>query len=161
MGMCGKLFMVSEATAEQLVDDATAILAFVAADEATDAELDLDKTWHGLHFLLNGSAWDGLPPLDFLVGGGREVGVDLGSGQARLFDVGQVKAIDSALAGIAVDDLALRLDPAKLEEEDVYPNVWDEPLEDLRAEYADAFSGLQAFVGRAAAAEQGILVAIM
>ncbi len=24
--------------------------------------LDIDKAWHGIHFLLNGNAWEGEPP---------------------------------------------------------------------------------------------------
>jgi hypothetical protein len=43
-------------------------------------ELEVDKAWHGLHFLLTGSAWEGSFPLNFIVAGGQEVGDDLGYG---------------------------------------------------------------------------------
>src|SRR5687767_14577361 len=46
---------------------------------------DLDKAWHGIHYLLTGTAAEGGKPLDFLVSGGREVGnVDIGYGPARV-----------------------------------------------------------------------------
>ena len=34
-------------------------------------ELEVDKAWHGLHFLLTGTAWEGDFPLNFIVSGGR------------------------------------------------------------------------------------------
>src|SRR5687768_13192892 len=37
-------------------------------------EIDLDKAWHGLHFLFTGTAWEGAPPECFLVSGGTEIG---------------------------------------------------------------------------------------
>jgi uncharacterized protein DUF1877 len=33
---------------------------------ANGNELDVDKAWHGLHFLLTGSAWEGSFPLNFI-----------------------------------------------------------------------------------------------
>ena len=48
-------------------------------------ELDLDKAWHGIHFLLTGSAWEGEEPLCYLLAGGQEVGdEDVGYGPARV-----------------------------------------------------------------------------
>src|SRR5215203_4027303 len=49
-------------------------------------EIDLDKSWHGIHYLLTKTAWAGEPPLSFLVLGGAEVGdIDVGYGTARAF----------------------------------------------------------------------------
>jgi Domain of unknown function (DUF1877) len=48
-------------------------------------EADLDKAWHGIHYLLTGTAWEGEPPLDFLVRGGRTVGtIEVGYSPARV-----------------------------------------------------------------------------
>ncbi len=33
-------------------------------------EGDFEKSWGGLHYLLTGTAWEGEPPLNFLMGGG-------------------------------------------------------------------------------------------
>ena len=38
----------------------------------------LEKAWHGLHFLLTGSAGESCVPLGFLLEGGQEVGEDDG-----------------------------------------------------------------------------------
>ena len=47
--------------------------------------LDVDRTWHLLHFLLTGSADDAEHPLSFLAAGGRAVSDDLGNGPLRAF----------------------------------------------------------------------------
>src|SRR5829696_7547426 len=39
---------------------------------------NFEKSWHGLHFLLTGTAWEGEPPLNFLLAGGREIDIGLG-----------------------------------------------------------------------------------
>src|SRR3990167_6610036 len=44
----------------------------LGSDEVTT--WDMDKAWHGAHFVLTETAWEGKPPLDFLVRGGREIG---------------------------------------------------------------------------------------
>jgi Domain of unknown function (DUF1877) len=42
---------------------------------------DLDKSWHGIHYLLTGTASGGVAPVNFLVAGGRPVGkLDVGYG---------------------------------------------------------------------------------
>src|SRR5882762_365214 len=63
----------------------------------------LEKAWHGLHYLLTGSAGEGGLPLGFLLEGGEEVGEDLGYGSPRLFQPPEVRQIDAALAPISDD----------------------------------------------------------
>ncbi len=36
---------------------------------------DFEKSWGGPHYLLTGTAWEGEPPLNFLMGGGRDLEV--------------------------------------------------------------------------------------
>src|SRR5688500_6275073 len=45
-----------------------------ALAEGEGLTTDLDKAWHGIHYLLTGTAWEGAEPLNFLVAGGRPVG---------------------------------------------------------------------------------------
>ena len=40
------------------------------------ALVDLDKAWHGVHYLLTGTAWEGEPPLNFVVEGGADLDYD-------------------------------------------------------------------------------------
>jgi hypothetical protein len=163
--MIGKLFMVSAEAAEVLVDDPTGILALLdAADEfETDSEavLDLDKQWHVMHFLLTGDASAGEPPLNFLIAGGEEIGIDLGSGQVRLFDAAAVKRIDSALEDLARAEVVGRVDPAASEEAELYRGIGAAPLDELQREYGDIFDRLKAFVRQAAGSNRSLVATIL
>ena len=88
--------------------------------------LDLDKSWHGIHYLLTGTAWEGDPPLNFLLGGGREVGMEeVGNGPARTFTATEVRAIAGALAELTDDELRSRFAPAEMTRLEIYPEIWD------------------------------------
>jgi hypothetical protein len=121
-------------------------------------ELDVDKAWHGLHFLLTGSAWAGSAPLNFIVAGGQEVGDDLGYGPARGLTSADVLMIDAALEPLTRDDLRQRFDAHRMTELQIYPDGWrhdpDGELDYLLEYYAD----LRAFVRRTAERGQALLV---
>jgi len=119
---------------------------------------DLDKAWHGIHYLLTGSAWEGEGPLGFICQGGRAVGdIDTGYGPARALDAAEVKAIAAALADVDAARLAGRFDPAAMAAQDIYPNIWDEGDEAL-AYCQQAYASMQAFVARTAQRGYGMLI---
>ena len=127
-------------------------------DEEFDFELgengiSLEKSWHGLHYLLTGDAWGGTGPEAFLLAGGSEQGADLGYGPARLFTATEVVDIAATLDGIDGDDLWNRFDAARMTGLDIYPGIWDEDEDDLKEEYSDYFEELKQFV--AAIADRG------
>ncbi len=53
-------------------------------DDPSDEFLDLDKAWHGLHWLLTGTADDTDTPAGQAILGGTEIGEDKGYGPSRL-----------------------------------------------------------------------------
>jgi Domain of unknown function (DUF1877) len=120
----------------------------------------LEKAWHGLHFLLTGSAGESGVPLGFLLEGGQEVGEDDGYGAPRLFQPGEVPQINAALAAISDDELWGRFDPERMEAESIYPGIWDEEEEELRDEYLTYFHELKQVVAQAAEGGMGLLVAL-
>ena len=96
------------------------------ATEDGAPDLDIEKSWHGIHFVLTGSDWGGAAPLNFLVSGGMEVGdEDLGYGPARAFTSAQVRAIHEALSQLPPEQFARRIDLAALEEAGIYPEIWE------------------------------------
>jgi hypothetical protein len=130
-----------------------------APDEC--AECDLDKSWHGLHYLLTGSAAGGDPPLDFLMEGGRAVGdVDVGYGPARAFTSAELGAIQAALAQCSDTELHARFDPARMTNLEIQPDIWQRRPEDEDAwEYLEEnLAALREFLGAAAARRRGMLV---
>ena len=133
------------------------------AHAESDDELDVDKAWHGLHFLFTGTAWEGEPPLDFIVSGGVAVGdEDVGYGPARAFTSGEVAAIARALERLSRDDLERRFDPARMMELGIYPEIWDRDPEDddTLAYLLEYFDLLKDFVLRGARLRRGMLVYI-
>lgn len=126
-------------------------------------ELDLGKAFHGVHFLLSGSAEAGDRPLDFLLVGGREVGdEDVGYGPGRVFRAREVCEIHDALRGWTAPELRRRFDPVRMNELDIYPSPWDTGSErehDI-ALLIDAFVELQRFIHAATERKVGILITI-
>ncbi len=88
--------------------------------------IDLDKSWHGIHFMLSGSIADGNPPLDFLLCGGRYIGdIDIGYGPARALTSSELANVKVALEHIDIDEFKSRYNPESMSENDIYPAVWD------------------------------------
>jgi hypothetical protein len=67
--------------------------------EDPHADLDVDKAWHGIHYLLTGTAWEGDPPLDFIVKGGSQVG-DVDDGALKDFVEGAAEQGEGLLVYI-------------------------------------------------------------
>jgi hypothetical protein len=132
-----------------------------ALPEGPDDELYLDKSWHGIHFLLTGTAWGGSPPLNFLAGELEEIGdVDVGSGPARALQPESVQELARALDALTEETLRRRFDPEAMVREDIYPSIWHrDPAEDDALGYLLAyFDELRAFVRDAGGRGLGLLV---
>ena len=128
----------------------------LAPDEVEEAELD--KAWHGLHYLLTGSAWEGDEPLNFICLGGREVGeLDTGYGPPRVLTAAEVGEIARALDAIDADELAQRFDPDAMQDLDIYPHIWDEGEEALDFLMA-SFGILKDFVAHTAKRGYGMML---
>src|ERR1700691_2716073 len=115
MSMIGTFRRASDDRIEALLRDPGGITDFLNDDaDAGDEEdargnFDVDKAWHGIHFLLTGTAWEGTPPLDFIVRGGQEVGdVHVGYGPARAFTSAEVRKIADALRPLSPAELERR-----------------------------------------------------
>src|SRR5262245_58294684 len=158
MGMYLSLHAVRPDDLQALLDDPEAIPDLLGAARRGGASLSLEKAWHGLHYLLTGTAWENASPLGFLLQGGEPVGEDLGYGPARLFRPDAVQQLDAALAQVSDDQLWSRFDPEQMEQEQIYPGTWDEPEADLREEYVGYFQELKRLVGQARAEGQALLV---
>lgn len=125
--------------------------------------IDLDKAWHGIHFMLTGTAWEGEPPLNFLMQGGTVIGeVEVGYGPARGMTAAEVQTVAEALAGIDEAFMRARFDPAQMTQLDIYPGIWDrDPAEDDSLGYClEYFGALRTFVMRAAERGAGLIISL-
>ena len=143
-----------ETTAREILADPDGIEDLLESDDDISS-VDLDKAWHGLHWLLQRSD----APVDEAVFGGEEIGEDLGYGPSRLLSPDRVKHVASALALLGADKLGTRLDRAAMSRDEVYPMIWDE--EDIFESYlAPAFAQLRDFYAAAAAADEAVIQTI-
>jgi hypothetical protein len=159
--MICKLYSVSPDSADQLIAEPSRIRELIVSLDETGAGVSLEKSWHGLHFALTGTVFGGDPPLNFLAVGGETIGaVDVGYGPARILLPDQVALLDRALTSITDEEFARRFDLAALASEGVYPDIWDEPLEDLLDEYQGYLAFAKALIAEAHRSGQAILIVI-
>jgi len=136
---------------------------------ATDLELsategagsDLDKAWHGIHYLLTGTSWKGTPPLNLLVSGGRAVGdIDVGYGPARVLTAVDTRKACEALRALTDEDLRARFNPTDMLAKEIYPEIWDRsPEEDDTLGYLiEHVQTLRRFLDQAVAQKLGLVV---
>lgn len=174
MGMICVLRRASPGDLQQLLRDPELITSFLHEDDhdevpsapplpwserAEDDTTDLDKAWHGLHYLFAGTAWEGHAPSDLLVNGGEQIGeVDVGFGPARALLPEDVRRFAGFLASLDHETLRARFDPAKMEALTIYPSrLWasdDQPF-DYLWEY---FQVLRGFVAATARRGDGLVI---
>lgn len=157
MGMIGGFQRITAAELDALLDDPDSVeeLLFPEGDQSADA-IDIDKAWHGLHFLLSADPWAGSGPLANVVMGGTEIGEDLGYGPARYLTVDETAGVAAALAALAADELGNRFDAQQFTANDIYPGIWDEGGTAL-AYLVDAYRSVAAYYADAAAAGDAML----
>ena len=123
-----------------------------------EKQLDVEKGWHGLHYLFTGTANEGRAPACYMVKGGEDLDDE---GFARALRPRQVKIFAEYLNELTPDILRKRYDPRRMIELDIYPGGWEnepggehDPLQWL----LDCFADAQSFVKRAAAAGDGLVI---
>lgn len=163
MGMIGNLVQVSPAELAELLTGRLDVHAFLYDEdgEPQGETLDLDKAWHGIHFLLTGSDWGGSEPLCFLLAGGEGIGEsEVGYGPARALTPADVLLWDAALQEIDLEGFRQRFDPPLMLAAEIYPAIWDrDPAEDDTLGYlADYYADLRRFVHDTARAQLGLVV---
>ncbi|MEU4693940.1 YfbM family protein [Actinoplanes sp. NPDC023714] len=155
---------LSGADLQALLDDPSTVEKILYGElddddaEMPEPELDLDKSWHAVHFLLTGTAWGiGDDPAGAAVLGGMEIGEDGGYGPPRYLVPDDVRAVSAALDRLGDDTLRARFDPAALDAADIYPAGWSgTDVEGLLVHLAE----LRAFYRAAAGNGEGVLLAL-
>ena len=164
MGMTLQMRRCSVATAETLRAN-SGFLEFVMPgdyDAVPDSELiDIDKSWHAIHFLLTGEAWSDALPQGALFAGEAVGGDPEVEPVARLLDPETVKAFAGYLSTKPDDFVETTLDFAALEAADIYPQIWDRKDQTDIEYVALFFRGLRSFVQEAAAANEAIVQIIV
>jgi hypothetical protein len=128
MGMVCTLVEVDEDQISKLPADPEYVVDFIEELYEEIGGVDLDKAWHGIHFLLTGSAWEGEEPLCYLVKGGEWIGFE--DEGARVLRPDQIADWANALSTISSDDLRKRYVPSAMTKAEIYPEIWDRAEEE-------------------------------
>ncbi|HOX17284.1 MAG TPA: YfbM family protein [Spirochaetales bacterium] len=125
--MIARYAPVSPARLAELAADDAALARFLELAEDDDAlALDADKSWHGIHYLLCGSPWDGQGPFHDLAFGGESLGdEDWGYGPARVLAPEAVASIRTALDTISFTALRGRFETEVLGNREILPGFED------------------------------------
>jgi Domain of unknown function (DUF1877) len=159
--MIGNLRPASDAEIKRLMANPEEITRFLYGSEANGGDrLVLNKAWHAIHFVLNGSRLGGNEPLNFLVDEGTPIGeVDVGYGPARALTSNQVRRLADALRSIGPDDVAGRVDLKRFDDEAIYPGNWQRngySVDYVVEHYVD----MRDLISRAAQKGQGLILYI-
>ncbi|MEW5787421.1 MAG: YfbM family protein [Pseudomonadota bacterium] len=155
MGMVACYVAVSPQMLDMLISGEESIEEYLYPDDG-DSEpsnsIDLDKSWHGIHYLLNGTSEGGERPLSMAVIGGVEFGPEVGYGPARYLTVAETADVAKALDGISISTLRARFDPSDMLDKDIYPSpMWERDGQEALAYALEYFHKLSAFYREAAA----------
>lgn len=156
MSMIGNFLALPQDELDCLFEEPEAIAS--ALDEKyADAIVDIDKAWHGIHFVLVGEQYGGEPPLSNVVFGAKPIGEeDVGYGPALGTTAESVKQIAAALDEISEEKFREKFDASALEKADIYPQIWDEGDEAL--DYlASYFAELKDFYKSAAKSGNAVI----
>jgi hypothetical protein len=124
--------------------------------------LDLEKSWHILHYLFTGHIDGSKAPGDALLAG-EELGDDLGYGPARLHTEEETQGFARFLEPLDVARLHERVNYREMSRIGVYsmpmgPGSDAEHENELRAEVASYFPQLREYVVKMAAKKSGLLI---
>jgi hypothetical protein len=132
-------------------------------DSSETSIADLDKSWHGIDYLLTKDATATQAPLDFLTEGGAPIGdVDIGYGPARYLTPAEVQSLARALSALSDETLRARFDPADMMEKEIYPEIWDrDPAKDDTLGYLmDHVTMLRSALRSAAGRGNGVVIVL-
>jgi hypothetical protein len=120
--------------------------------------LDLGTAWYAVHFLLNGSAWGGTPPLLDAVLGGTPIGDPSTYEPIRYVGPAEVAAVAQALPGPEV--VTPRFTHRGLRQAEIYPeSAWDQ-ADALTELVLPAYQRLRELFDAAAQAGDAVLITL-
>jgi len=149
VSMIGNFLQLNSDELASLIADPSNVEAFIYPEEDEhENNFDVDKAWHGIHFLLANDAWAGETPLANVVLGGTEIGDDVGYGPAKYLTADEVFDVANALKDLSSDAFRARYNAKSLLDNEIYPQIWHDDddavgyltsyYETLRDYYLDA-----------------------
>ena len=160
MSMIGNYLKLSEEQLETIIKEPSMVEQLIYPEDGSYPVdlLDIDKSWHLIHFLLNGEAWNGEGPLLNVVLGGHELpDTDAGYGPYRYLKQVEVSSVSDALGGVSANALWEGFVAEQVQAAEIYPTSWIG--DDGDREYiSQNFDALKRYFSEAAAAGKAMLL---
>jgi hypothetical protein len=158
-GLLGWLLRLTPITITEVVPESEGGAPLHPPDP--DRSIDIEKGWHGLHFLLTGTADEGEEPACYIVRGGEDLDDE---GCSRALRPHQVRRFSEYLSSLTPAELARRYDPQRMTKLRIYPSViWSRPTETPNSPLTwltECFEDVRQFIAKAAASGDGVIVDI-
>jgi hypothetical protein len=127
MSVVCTLMQIGTDTLADLIEGKSEVQDYIYSENYEVKALYIDKSWHAIHFILNGKAWEGEEPLVHVILGGTSIGEDFGNGPARFLTSREVQNISKELIKLQGTKLIERYNPDKMSKEEIYPNLgWED-----------------------------------
>lgn len=162
MGMIGYYFRADENMMKKIREESVGAVVF--NENHGKYLIDIDKTWHAIHYILTGTPYEMEDDEDvshLILGGVPVSDEDMGYGPARLFTKEQVVLLNNALKEWDETLFRQNFDMEGMFEEEIYPLIEGQDNEEEFFSYIwPYFVCIKEFFQKAAEEEQYVLTFI-
>lgn len=159
--MIGNLIAITEDQLQAFIEDTDLLEKYIYQDDSEEfnkTELDIDKSWHAIHFILTKDPWKGNLPESLAILGGTEIGEDVGYGPALYINSQQVKQVSEMLKTLDYDKIKCEYKPQEFEKAEIYPQgIWSTEKEQALEYVLDYLKELIVFYEEAARNNQAMI----
>jgi hypothetical protein len=121
--MCELIMRLSKAQLDRVLADHNYFWTLREQWRDTDHCIDIDKTWHAIHYIFTNRAWGGSAPAKWIIEGDTPIPeLDGGYGSACYLTPAQVSEVNDLL--VSEEELRKRYNPRQLDAADIYPHTW-------------------------------------
>lgn len=163
MSMIGNYFMTDKAMIDKIQNNQLSLADLIYNNDAADEEnhLDIDKTWHAIHFTLTGELYndgDNDALINKLIFANNPVNdEDMGYGPANLLTNEEVKMLADSISAVTEENFRSRFDVQEMLENDIYPVIDGEDEAGFFQYVWSYFTEVQQFFQKAAQKDAWIL----
>ncbi len=162
MSMIGNFFRTDDKTVRDLQTGKLLLGDLLYNEECEvddDCFIDIDKSWHAIHFILSGEVWEASEdPLSKVILNGNELNdEDMGYGPAMLVGHDDIHNINNALKSVSEEWFRKRFSISNMLKNEIYPVVDDEDEDDFFQYVYEYFKLVKEFYEEAEKENQCVL----
>ena len=160
MSMIAQLIRVNKITLESFLNDSSLLEEIILGGSLQGVNyLDIDKSWDGILFLLNGKGSSDINhPLTKILFPEQIIddALDFGYGPPQYLTSEQVQELNNTIALIKAEDLRAKYDSVHMTKSQIYPSIWDNAEQTITF-LIDSFKDLQLFYAQASKEGEAII----